>query len=233
VTPAAQRVHAVKSMSYSTHAVLAADDLFELQESKAYLFEIASKSMRLHKNILRTAYTMQKFGKMVRGEIKKELVDSGCAREEAKRRVTERLQKLIHTDDSAEANRALADRMAERIDGKKEMTADAAPGSPLRLAPRVFGDAPRQTKIAVNGESKDRVSADHLQAMVSDADDLSLADLFALQQTVIAQAEEWQSLESKLLSAIQLRAMKELEDKDKKAKAAEADKGKRRKSFAD
>jgi hypothetical protein len=50
---------------------------------------------------------------------------------------------------------------------------------------------------------------------------------------VIAQAEEWQSLESKLLSAIQLRAMKELEDKDKKAKAAEADKGKRRKSFAD
>jgi potassium voltage-gated channel Eag-related subfamily H protein 7 len=242
MTPEPQRVHAVKSVSFSTHAVLAAEDLFELQESKAYLFEIASKSMRLHRNILKCAYTMQKFGRMVRREVKKEIEEMSCTKEEAVASVTARYHSIIHSDGSNDENgknRLLAEKLASRM-------ALATPkGPPARSLPsraeaneakeeaHSAASLLRQTKIAVNGSEKDRVTADELGGLMADASTMPLTELFELQQKVLAQSAEWAELEARLSSAIQLRVTKEVDRLDRKAKSAASDNGKRRKSFAE
>jgi hypothetical protein len=140
MTPDPLRVHAVKSVSYSTHSLLSAEDLLELQVSKPALFEIASGSIQLHRNILKTAYTMQKFGKMVCDEIRKEVATKDCMREVAAQTVTARFRKQIYEDSTgndgndgndcsdgaaeaaSENNRGIAECMAERIEGGRGVT---------------------------------------------------------------------------------------------------------------
>lgn len=72
LTPDARRWHTCTAMSYSCASVLAADDLFNLEEEKPWLFTIASKTMRSYKNCLRCAYALQVFGSQVKREIKRE-----------------------------------------------------------------------------------------------------------------------------------------------------------------
>jgi CRP-like cAMP-binding protein len=271
MTPAPLRVHAVKSVSYSTHAVLAAEDLLELEEVKPTLFEIAFKNMRLYRNILTTAYLMQEFGKMVMMEVKREVAAKDCTREEASRTVTARFRETIYGSDDGDEkassrNHLIADRLAAKMESRKlgyktpnvsarsifkqrspqAIDGRISPGLPPLGVDMVAGvdgvdgvdgevALSRQSKIAVKGVATDRLTPGDLKGLVGNADDASLADLFALQQTVKAQSIEWTQLQSRLKSAIQLRAMNELGNREKKAKAAEADsrnKGKR-KSFAD
>jgi hypothetical protein len=59
-----------------------AEDLFNLEAEKSWLFEIASKSMRTYKNHLRCAYALQVFGSQLKREIaneKRKLKEGGAS----------------------------------------------------------------------------------------------------------------------------------------------------------